>query len=243
MRIEAGVDGAQAQERLQQQAGADQQHHAERGFRGDERAPQPPAAPRAHGARAVLEGLDQMLTRHAERGREPEHNPGPEHQQQGRRPAPCRRSARRLVIRYEGGVSARSAGTDQYASSKPRKPPRRRDQQALGEHLADDAAAAGAERGPHRRSRGPRAGRPGQEQIGGVHAGNQEQQPDRRRASRSATDRTPLARLSCSPTNPVGSSFGRMMCGNAAPSARQIDSASLDACSAETPARSRPATA
>ena len=56
-------------------------------------------------------------------------------------------------------------------------------------------------------------------------------------------DRTPLARLSCSPTNPVGSSLGRMMFGNAAPSARQIDSASLDACSAETPARSRPTTA
>ena len=78
-----------------------------------------------------------------------------------------------------GGRTAHSAPWAQYAIRRPRPPASDRQQQPLGQELADQPAARRAQRQPHRHLALPR-GRAGQQQVGHVRAGDQQHQPDDR---------------------------------------------------------------
>jgi hypothetical protein len=93
LRIEARIDGADIHERLEQQAGADEQDHAQRNLAHDERSPEPRRLPAARRPRAiVLERVNQVAARERDRRRQAEQHAvddgDDEHHQQHRRVDP-----------------------------------------------------------------------------------------------------------------------------------------------------------
>ncbi len=179
VRIEAGRQRLQVDERANQQAGANQQHHAQRHFGDDQQTPRP--ALRAAGDRR---GCRPRRARPAHRGAWPES------------PAPVRRAPRSAAVSPSvtdntrassatspHGVSNKSVAVALRPASaaapiaRPAIPPHTGEHQAFDEQLAHDRASIAADREPRRNlARAPAGAR--QQQAGQVHAGDQQHHAD-----------------------------------------------------------------
>ena len=129
---------------------------------------------------APFKRRDQHRPRGGERRRDAEQHAGRAGQQQ-------REQQHRSIDREVEGERqragrwrrrARTPATIPHASATPATPPIAREQNALGEQLPDQPAAAGAEREPHRELALPRRG-PRQQQVGDVRAGDQQHRAHR----------------------------------------------------------------
>ena len=177
-RVEAEVGVLQVEEAAGEECRPDQQHDRQRHFADDQRVAGPVARAALAGAAALAQGRHEVALRHVRSRRQAEDESG-EH-------ADGDRVDQRQVVETKideiRHVVGRDPGSQQPgADVGQRDAERRRDgaeQHALGEQLADDAAAPGAEGGPHRHLAGPSGG-PGQQQVGDVGAGDEQHEGDR----------------------------------------------------------------
>ena len=148
IRAVAGVDAQQLDERLEQQAGADDEHERDGHLGGDEHAAEPAPARRAGAARRVLERRRQIGAGAVQGGHETEHE-ARRHGQQGREAQHARIDADRV----EAGGGHGAGGDD--GSYAPRGEEgaggaaRRGEDHRLGEHLAYEPGRARPERRAH----------------------------------------------------------------------------------------------
>ena len=148
VRVVAGVNAAQADEALEQQPRADEQHERQGDFAHDERAAQAtPAAPGRPPA-AFFERLGQVRPRRAQGGREPEGQPGQERDRE-REAEHGRVYAERAGLVEPREVRAAQRGQKVYAprgEENAEATAAEGQQQTLAQQLARDAPAARAER-------------------------------------------------------------------------------------------------
>ena len=117
--VVAEVEAARGVEAAQEEAGADQRHHRERGLRDHQRVARgEPALAGSRGA-AVLDRRDQVRTRRPERGQQPEQQPGQERQHGGEGEHAAIESEREVEVPPEG-----------RRPSRPRRRSRRRTRRA-----------------------------------------------------------------------------------------------------------------
>ena len=145
--VEAEIDSANVLVAAQQQTRADDEHHAQRDLRDDERAHQPrPAADDAARLRAQ-HGLGRRRAR-AQRRQEPEQQRGePCHRCRERERAPVERD--RLRARQRAGIEAQEAVEERDRGSDAERTAGEREQHALGEQMRDEPPASRAEREAH----------------------------------------------------------------------------------------------
>ena len=148
LRLDAEIDQPQILERADEEPGADEQQHRDRHLRHDERLAHADAAAR-HRADLILQRGREVRLRRTQRGRETEEKPGRERQ----REVECEHA-----VIDRAGDHMRRLGRWQEPEQELRRPRRDREpepaadrgeQDALDEQLADDAAAARAEREAH----------------------------------------------------------------------------------------------
>ena len=175
-RVEPRVDPLDLGEAADHQPGADQEHERQRDLQHDERAAQLVAAHAAGVASPVAQRVNQVAGDRPQRRGEPEQDRGD------------RRSSR--GVQERGEVDGRPVDARQVAGTQRRDEPdalprqehaehgaRPGEHGALDQHLRDDAAAAAADRRPHR-DLASTLGRPDQQQVRDVGARDQQHEPD-----------------------------------------------------------------
>ena len=181
--VETGVHGEEPRQAPEQEARAHQQHERERHLGHHQRpsgapvvARRAPGVPFHPGPQCRLRRLERRDDAHADaddraqRAREGEHR--------GVHPDRVEPGQAGRAERHQGPDADLGDGQPEHAAHH-------REQQALGQELADEPGPAGTERGPHREL--PLALRAaGEQQIGHVDAGDREQQEHRGRRRRAA---------------------------------------------------------
>jgi hypothetical protein len=176
-RREAGIDRAQAREALKQQPGGGQQHQRQGNLGNDEQRLHPPRPPRRGlAARARLEHLVDVGPRGAPRRQ------GAEEHARRQRQA----NAEGHHPRIDAHLAAARQRRRQQHADQIHRPERQQQadgaagggqQQALREQMAEEVRALCAQGSPHRQLALSRCGAD-EQQIGDVHAHDQQQQAD-----------------------------------------------------------------
>ena len=157
--LEAEIDVEQTQEAAQQQARADQQHTRQRHLGDHQRGSQALVAPAlAHARTAVFQRLLQVAARNLECGSEAEDRADGDRNQH--------RPGERRAIHPDGGEQRQRdlVLMREIEGDRPREPQAEhragaRERQALGQQLADQPAASGAQRRAHGKFLAPRTWR------------------------------------------------------------------------------------
>ena len=118
----------------------------------------------------------QIDLRAPQRGDQAEDDPGEERYGEGETEHAAVDVDRR-IRRQPGGVQRDQRGERPDGDQRPQDPAAQRQKHALGEELADQAQAIGAERGPDRQFGAPARGAR-QQQVGEVGAGDQKNKKD-----------------------------------------------------------------
>ena len=173
----AGIDALQLVEAGEQQAGADQQHDGDGHLRDDEHSLQPPASDALAGPlAALLHRIGQIDTRR-ERRQRAERQAG-EHRHCDREEQHARVNRHLAGPRREARDEGREHAGRPSREEQAERAAGEREHGALGQQLADQPAASGAERRPHRQL-AVAAQEPRQRQVGDVRAGDEEHETGR----------------------------------------------------------------
>ena len=178
LRPEAGVDARELREAAQEERGADEQHDGHRDFGDQEAASHPPSARRRRRSSALLEHRANRAARRLPRGREAEEDACREgdakreeqHRQVDRDVGRARNAARAQRLDRTNG---------QIREQEPDGAAGQGQDDAFGEHLQDEPAAAGAESRADR-DLFPADRRAHQQQVGDVRARDQDDHADGR---------------------------------------------------------------
>ena len=166
-----------APQRAQQQAGAGEQHECERDFGGDQHL----ACAVARAGRAFPAAFPQGVDDGGPRGLQRRHDPGEQRGHDGDRQREQHHPA------VDGDRIRPRNAVATYPDEQPRRPisehqperaADRREHERLGDDLADEDGAIGAERRPDRQLLAPRGGSP-EHQVAEVGAGDQQHEADR----------------------------------------------------------------
>jgi len=176
-RPESRVELVQPEQAAAEQAGAREQHERQADLEHDEQAAPPVTTGSVAGTvAAILECFRRVDAGSLEGGDQAEGHAGAEGEQAGKgehRAVHGNFLQPRQSLRRQGDQCAHAAVAHEHAQ----RATEHGNQQAFAEELAHNAAATGAEHDADRDFPVPRAG-PGQQQVGHVHAGDQEQEGD-----------------------------------------------------------------